>query len=55
MMLILAFVAICIACTLLWLELQYYGPYPWWKTDGVAPVTAWLPGLADALPSAGLT
>lgn len=37
MMLILAFIAICIACTLLWMELQSFGSYPWWKTDSVAP------------------
>jgi len=42
MMLILAFIAICIACTLLWLELQAFGAYPWWKTDGVAPAAAML-------------
>lgn len=40
MMLILAFVAICIACTVLWLELKEYGPYPWWKTEGVTPATS---------------
>jgi hypothetical protein len=39
MMLILAFVAICIACTLLWFELQAYAPYPWWKTEGVTPIS----------------
>jgi hypothetical protein len=38
-MLIISFAAICIACTLLWLELQEYGPYPWWKTDGVSPAS----------------
>ncbi len=43
MMLILAFIAICVACTLLWMELQAYGSFPWYKTEGVAPATSWLP------------
>jgi hypothetical protein len=42
MMLILSFIAICVACVLLWMELQDYGPYPWWKTDGIAPATSQL-------------
>ncbi|MCH5376822.1 MAG: hypothetical protein JJ992_22880 [Planctomycetes bacterium] len=40
MMLIISFLAICVACTLLWLELQDYAPYPWWKTEGVSPATS---------------
>jgi hypothetical protein len=36
-MLIISFAAICVACVLLWAELQVYGPFPWWKTDGVSP------------------
>jgi hypothetical protein len=41
MMLILAFLAITVACFLLWFELQAYGPFPQWKTEGVAaPATA---------------
>jgi hypothetical protein len=35
MMLIISFAAICVACGLLWAELQQYAPYPWWKTEGV--------------------
>jgi hypothetical protein len=40
MMLIIAFIAICVACVLLWFELQDYAPYPWWKTEGVTPATS---------------
>ncbi|MBC8875499.1 MAG: hypothetical protein H8E44_39235 [Planctomycetes bacterium] len=40
MMLILSFIAICTACTLLWLELDRYGKLPMWKTEGVAPATS---------------
>ena len=29
-MLIISFVAILIACILLWVELSRYGSYPWW-------------------------
>jgi hypothetical protein len=43
MLLILSFIALCVACTLLWMELQDYGPFPWYKTEGVAPATSWLP------------
>jgi hypothetical protein len=50
MMLILAFVGICVACVLLWMELQAYGPYPWWKTQGVAPAaTSWIGTPSDWL------
>ena len=51
MMLILSFVAVCIACVLLWLELQAYAPYPWWETKQAAPATTWLylPGEAGNL------
>jgi hypothetical protein len=47
MMLILSFIAICVACTLLWMELQVYAPYPWWETKQIAPATTLLdaPGL----------
>ena len=47
MMLILSFIAVCIACTLLWIELQVYAPYPWWETKQVAPATTSLytPGV----------
>ena len=47
MMLILSFIAICVACTLLWMELQVYAPYPWWETKQVAPATSSLytPGV----------
>ena len=40
MMLILSFVAVCVACFLLWRELQAYAPYPWWETKQVAPTTS---------------
>ena len=41
MMLILSFLAICVACVLLFLELQEYGTFPtWWKTTGFAPPAA---------------
>ena len=50
MMLIISFAAICVACTLLWFELQEYGPYPWWKTEGVAPATSQL----SPVPSSSL-
>lgn len=36
MMLIISFVATCIACTLLWMELQEYAPN-YWRTEGVSP------------------
>lgn len=39
-MLILSFIAICTACTLLWLELHRYGKMPQWKTEGVSPATS---------------
>lgn len=31
MMLVISFIAITTACTLLYLELQLYGVFPWWK------------------------
>ena len=31
----LAFFALVTGCTLLYLELQEYGKYPWWDTRGV--------------------
>ena len=31
-MLMISFVAVLIACVLLFLELSEYGSYPWWKT-----------------------
>ena len=36
MMLIISFVATCIACILLWMELQEYAPN-YWRTEGVSP------------------
>jgi len=39
MMLILSFIAICIASTLLYMELNRFGNYPWWKTGDAAPAT----------------
>jgi hypothetical protein len=41
MMLILAFVAICVACVLLWMELQAYRP-EYWRAKSVAPATSWI-------------
>jgi hypothetical protein len=46
MMLIISFAAICVACGLLWAELQQYAPYPWWKTEGVSPA-----GTSQLLPT----
>jgi hypothetical protein len=40
MMLILSFIAVTIACVILWFELQVYAPYPWWETQQVAPATS---------------
>jgi hypothetical protein len=47
MMLLLSFIALCVACTLLWLELQAYGAFPWWKPPAnLTPPAAWsLPGI----------
>ena len=39
MMLILSFLGICVACVLLWMELQEYGAFPWWKTSNI-PIPA---------------
>jgi hypothetical protein len=50
MMLIISFAAICVACIVLWMELQEYGPYPWWKTEGVSPAAQLAPAL-DPSPS----
>ena len=36
-MLILSFVALFMACLLLYLELARYGPIPSWKTEGAKP------------------
>lgn|GEM_PF-6515750 len=33
MMLILSFIAIVVACTLLWMELDSYGQWPQWKVN----------------------
>lgn len=34
-MLGISLLAVTIACLLLYLELQQYSPFPWWKTSGV--------------------
>jgi hypothetical protein len=39
MMLILSFIALVTACILMYMELQSYGTYPWWKTDRAKPST----------------
>ncbi|MBI2478247.1 MAG: hypothetical protein HYV60_06275 [Planctomycetia bacterium] len=35
-MLAISFCAIVLACILLWMELQLWGDYPWWKTTEAA-------------------
>ena len=48
-MLILSFIAICVACVLLYFELKVYAP-DYWKTKGIAkPATA---SLAAPVPDA---
>jgi hypothetical protein len=50
MMLILSFIAVCVACFLLWQELQAYAPYPWWETKQAAPAaTSLIPGDSGSL------
>lgn len=34
-MLILSFLALCIASILLYMELQRWGSFPWWNTQGL--------------------
>jgi len=36
-MLFISFCAIVLACILLWMELQMWGDYPWWKTTEAIP------------------
>ncbi|MEO8496574.1 MAG: hypothetical protein ABI614_16020 [Planctomycetota bacterium] len=36
-MLFISFFAIVLACVLLWMELQQWGDYPWWKTTEAIP------------------
>lgn len=36
-MLFISFCAIVLACILLWMELQLWGDYPWWKTSDAIP------------------
>ena len=43
-MLIIAFLSISIGCLLLYMELQRWGTYPWWKTVGTG-IANYLPGL----------
>ncbi|MFV1968220.1 MAG: hypothetical protein ACC628_22585 [Pirellulaceae bacterium] len=38
-MLIISFFCIVTACVLLWLELNRWGSYPWWKTTEATPNT----------------
>lgn len=48
MMLIIAFLALSIACLLLYLELRRWGSFPWWRTVGGPGVTAPVhTGVAD--------
>lgn len=42
MMLIISFIAICTAIVLLYMELNKYGAYPWWKTGDAIPKTSYL-------------
>ena len=39
MMLIVSFIAICLACVCLYLELEKYGKHPWWDTTDATPAT----------------
>ena len=48
MMLILAFISVTVACVLLWMELQEYGSFPWWKTSGVT-----VPATSSLTPPSG--
>ncbi len=41
-MLIVAFCAILIACLLLYLELQRWGSFPWWKAQTGGGATAYI-------------
>jgi hypothetical protein len=36
-MLFISFCAIVLSCILLWMELQMWGDYPWWKTTDAIP------------------
>jgi len=40
MMLFISFVAIVLACILLWIELNKWGKYPWWNTNDAKPKSA---------------
>jgi hypothetical protein len=40
MMLILSFLAVTVACVLLWLELNSYGSFPQWKVSGASGPSA---------------
>jgi len=42
MMLVISFIAICIACVLLMLELSRFGTYPWWNTGEAKPATSYI-------------
>ena len=37
MMIVGVWVSIVLACVLLWMELQQWGDYPWWKTTEAIP------------------
>ncbi len=39
MMLVISFIAMTIACILMYLELEKYGTYPWWDTKEADPVS----------------
>ena len=41
-MLFISFCAIVLACILLWMELQMWGDYPWWKTTEAIPQGAFI-------------
>ncbi len=50
-MLIISFIAICVGCVLLYLELQRFGSYPWWDVDEAKPATSQLqPAPMHATP-----
>jgi hypothetical protein len=48
-MLVIALIALLTACVLLWLELQSYGSYPWWKPAVGGSPTSQAPSFAPIL------
>lgn len=54
MMLILSFIFIVTACVMLYIELNQFGPFPWWDTRSAtqAPTAPAAPAAAPAAPAA---